>query len=296
MDSEIWPNFLFNIKEKQIPLVLINGRVTTKTFNRWDVFPKFARKVFDNFDLCFACSNNSNNNLIKLKVKNLHYIGNLKFSVNIRKENLNDSNKKVLDNFKVWCATSTHEGEEMVILKTHLEIKKKYKNTLTIIIPRHIDRISHIKKITDKFNLKSQIINNNDQIDGDKEILIINSFGVLFKYFNYCKNIFIGKSLIKKLELVGGQNPIEAAKHGCKIYHGPHIYNFKEVYDFLKANGISEQIVSEKDLAKKIISSFAGSEKINNHNIDFLNSHGNKILKRTIEELNKLEIIKNENI
>jgi len=296
VDSEIWPNFLFDIKKKKIPLVLINGRVTKKTFNRWNIFPNFARKVFDNFDLCLACSNNSNNNLKRLKVRNLHNIGNLKFSVKIKKENLSDASKKVLDNFKVWCAASTHEGEEMIILESQLEIKKIYKNILTIIIPRHINRISRIKKLTDKFNLKSQILNGNDVIDGDREILIINSFGVLFEYFNYCKNIFIGKSLIKKLELVGGQNPIEAAKHGCRIYHGPYVYNFKEVYDFFKSNGISEQINDGKDLAEKIIVNFRSSEEVNNQNLSFLSNYGDKILKQTIEELNKLSIIKNENL
>ena len=287
VDSEIWPNFLFKIKEKKIPLVLINGRITKKTYNKWKIFPNFARKVFNNFDLCLVASEESKNNLEQLQVKNLTYIGNLKFSAKNRTENLNKPNKEILDRFKVWCAASTHEGEELIALKVHIEIKKKYNNILTIIIPRHINRVSYIKNLSNRFDLNSQILNDNDTINTDTEILIINSFGVLSKYFNYCKNIFIGKSFIKKLELVGGQNPIEAAKSGCKIFHGPYVYNFQEVYGFLKSYGISEQVNDVEELSKKIIENLENPKKINEQQIDLLNIYGEKILKQIIKELNK---------
>ena len=295
VESEIWPNFLFKIKEKKIPLALINGRITKKTFMRWNMFKKFAQKVFNNFDLCIACSEESKNNLKELHVKNLSYVGNLKYSVKNKKESLEEANIKILDTFKVWCAVSTHDTEESIMLKTHLEIKKKINNLLTIIIPRHIKRVSKIKKLTDKFNLTSQILNDGDLIDEKKEILIINSFGVLFKFFSYCKNVFIGKSLIKKLKMTGGQNPIEPAKFGCKIFYGPYVYNFQEIYDYLNTKNISEQIISEKDLAEKIIQNFENPKKIEDKNITLLNDYGDRILNHTILELNKLVDIKNEN-
>jgi 3-deoxy-D-manno-octulosonic-acid transferase len=285
VESEVWPNFLFKIKKAKIPLVLINGRITKKTFNRWNLINSFAKKVFNTFDLCIAASEESKNNLKKLKVKNLIYIGNLKFSVKNRLGNLNGFNRKILDRSKVWCAASTHDEEENIILKTHLKIKKKYKNTLTIIVPRHITRCSYIKKLSDKFNLNSQILNDKDSIKIGSEILIINSFGVLSKYFNYCQNIFIGKSFVKKLEHVGGQNPIEAAKLGCKIFYGPYVYNFKEVYDFLCTYNISEQVKNEKELALKIIKNFKFQNQVNKKQINLLNTYGEKILSKTITEL-----------
>jgi 3-deoxy-D-manno-octulosonic-acid transferase len=288
VDSEIWPNFLFKIKERKIPLFLINGRITKKTFNRWKIFPNFAKKVFNNFDFCFPSSRESEKNLRKLKVKNINYIGNLKFSGKINTENLNEQDQKQLGKFKVWCAASTHEGEETIILKTHAEIKKNYNNILTIIIPRHINRVNRIKYLSNKHNLNSQILNDGDLINSNTEILIINSFGVLSKYFNYCKTIFIGKSFIKKLKRVGGQNPIEAAKSGCKIFHGPYIYNFQEVYNFLELHNISEKIEDEKQLSEKIIENFKNSKQINQERIDFLNIHGDEILKRTVKEINKM--------
>ena len=113
------------------------------------------------------------------------------------------------------------------------------------------------------------------------------SFGVLPKYFNYCKNVFIGKSLVKKKQNVGGQNPIEAAKLGCKIFHGPYVYNFREVYDLLKSYGITEEINNEIELSRKIIKNLKNSNAKNQHQIDLLDNFGEKILKETITTIDK---------
>ena len=287
VDSEIWPNFLFKIKEKKIPLLLINARLTKKSLNKWKYIFNFAKKVFNNYDLCLPSSDESKNNLSELYVKNLKYIGNLKYSSKNISSELTDSNKKILNNFKTWCAASTHDGEELIVLKTHLEIKKKYDNILTIIIPRHVDRASYVKNLSNKFNLKSQIISDDSLIDPNVEILIVNSFGVLSKYFNYCKNIFIGKSLVAKLEKIGGQNPIEAAKLGCKIYHGPYVYNFHEIYLHLQSHGMAEKVNNEQELAEKIIQNFESGKIKDQQQGNLLNTHGEKILHETVLELDK---------
>ena len=281
VDSEVWPNFLFKIKEKKIPLLLINARLTRKSFNRWKIINNFARRVFGNFDLCLAASEESKNNLNSLKAKNVKYIGNLKYSIPSTSDELKDSNKKILNNYKTWCVASTHDGEELIFLKTHVEIKKKFKNILTIIIPRHVGRSLDIKNLAAKFNLKTQILNDNDLINSNVEILIINSFGVLSKYFNYCKNIVIGKSFLKQKKNIGGQNPIDAAKLGCKIFHGPYVYNFQEVYSLLKSYGIAEEANDEGELAKKIIKNIQYPNRINQKQLDLLNNYGEKILKET---------------
>tara|TARA_B110000881_G_scaffold220662_1_gene246595 strand:+ start:830 stop:2104 length:1275 start_codon:yes stop_codon:yes gene_type:complete len=285
VDSEIWPNFLFKIKEKKIPLLLINARLTKKSFNKWKVVLNFAKKVFNNFDLCLAASEESKKNLSKFEVKNLKYIGNLKYSIQNKLDKIQEPNKKKLNNYNTWCAASTHVGEELIVLKAHIEIKKKYDNCLTIIVPRHINRSSRIKNLSKKLNLNSQILNDNDVIRSNTEILIINSFGVLPKYFNYCKNIFIGKSFIKSKKNVSGQNPIEAAKFGCKIFHGPYVYNFQEIYGYLKSYGITEKVNNEIELAEKIIENFKNPIIKNHQQINLLNNYGEKILKETVLEL-----------
>ena len=261
--------------------MLINARLTRKSFHRWKIINNFARRVFGNFDLCLAASEESKNNLNSLKAKNVKYIGNLKYSIPSTSDELKDSNKKILNNYKTWCVASTHDGEELIFLKTHVEIKKKFKNILTIIIPRHVGRSLDVKNLAAKFNLKTQILNDNDLINSNVEILIINSFGVLSKYFNYCKNIVIGKSFLKQKKNIGGQNPIDAAKLGCKIFHGPYVYNFQEVYSLLKSYGIAEEANDEGELAKKIIKNIQYPNKINQKQLDLLNNYGEKILKET---------------
>ena len=154
-------------------------------------------------------------------------------------------------------------------------------------MPRHINRSVDIKNLSEKFNLTSQILNDDDLINPNIEILIINSFGVITKYFNYCQNIFIGKSFVKKKQNVSGQNPIEAAKLGCRIFHGPYVYNFQEVYDFLGSNSVTEKVNNELELAEKIIKNLEHPKITNEHQINLLNNYGKKILNETTLELYK---------
>ena len=108
------------------------------------------------------------------------------------------------------------------------------------------------------------------------------------KYFNYCDSVFMGKSYLKKFELNGGQNPIEAAKFGCKIYHGPYIYNFNEVYKLLNSYKITETIKDAKQLSYKLNNDFKKKKIYKNTNIKKINKYGKKILDTTVMEINKL--------
>lgn len=289
VDSEIWPNFLFAIKRRKIKLGLINARITEKTFNKWNFFSKTSKKVFSNFDFSFAGNKASEKYLKLLGVKEIKFIGNLKLASALNPLTISEQNKIILNKYKVWCAASTHPGEEDFCLQTHIKIKKVHRNILTIIIPRHIKRINKILKLSVKYNLKTQIINNeNDLIERDAEIVLINSFGITSMFFNYCKFIFIGKSLIKKLRNVGGQNPIEAAKLGCKIFHGPYVYNFNEIYELLKIRKISQLINTADELSSHLINNFNHSyEKIEKEKIQELDLFGKRILNDTKSELIK---------
>lgn len=288
VDSEIWPNFLIEIKKRNIPLALINARITKKTFMRWVMFKNLSSQVFSKFDLCLTANLESKNNLIKLGAKNIKYIGNLKFSVSNKISNMETKDKENLDDRIVWCAVSTHSGEEILCFKSHIKIKKYYNNLLTIVIPRHISRSKEISLEAKKLNLRPQILNEGELIDKNIDVLIINSFGNITKYFEYYKVVLIGKSMLKKFERDGGQNPIDAAKLGCKIFHGPYVSNFNEVYDLLKSYNISEQVNNYEDLAEKIINMFKSKNiKLENQS-ESLNMHGIKILNETINEIKNI--------
>ena len=285
IDSEIWPNFILEIKKKNIPLVLLNGRITRKTFLRWSLVPRMAEKIFQSFELCLPSSNESKNYLEKLKVKNIKYFGNLKLAAENISFNLDFKNKEILTKRKFWCAISTHKEEDFFCINTHLKIKKIHAKVITIIIPRHINRVKSIKLFCKKFNLESQILSEGELIEDNKEIIIINSYGVMPNYLSLCKSVFIGKSMIKKFQLVGGQNPIEAAKLGCKIYHGPYIYNFKEIYELFHKHKISELVYNENILAEKISVDLEKSHEIKNKKIEIINNLGKKILDETHNEI-----------
>ena len=290
VDSEIWPNLIFEIKKGNIPVILINGRITKKTFKKWMLAPNFAKMIFNKFDLCLAASKESEENLKRLNAKNLKFIGNIKFTGKLQKGELVDKNLEILKSKTSWCAASTHRGEEIICLKTHISLKDIYKDVITIIIPRHINRSLEISQLCKKYKLSSQILNENETIQDSKEIIIVNSFGSLSKFYNYSKNIFIGKSMIKQLEKVGGQNPIEAAKLGCKIYHGPYIYNFKEIYDLLKSYKISNEIHKDIDLFNRLAVDLKDSDGEQNKMSESIKDLGQKILNKTNTEVNNFLI------
>ena len=173
-------------------------------------------------------------------------------------------------------------------MKAHKNLKRTLKNILTIIIPRHINRSKEIKVLCEKLNLKSQILEKNDVIKKDNEILIINAFGMLPKYFKYSKSVFIGKSIIKSLSSISGQSPIEAVKLGCKVYHGPFVYNFKEIYQLLNSWGATEEIKDYEQLAQKLLKDFKNSKNKKVLVRKKMFKLGNRILKDNVNEIRSL--------
>ena len=288
IDSEIWPNFIYEIKKRKKPLLLLNGRITKKSYRRWKFLKNFAKEIFSSFNSTIVSSRESLNYLEKLGSKEIKYFGNLKFMSKTDNHNrLSPSIENNLNNYKVWCASNTHEGEDSYCINVHKNLKKHYSNTLTIIIPRHIDRVEDIFLQCTSQNLKTQVINKDDEIKKDTEIIIINSYGILPKYYNYCKSIFLGKSLLKKFSFSGGQNPIEAAKSGCKIYYGPYVNNFNEVYDYLETNRIAKKVTSYDELANNLVEDLKQPKKIDRDNIVELNKFGEKVFNNTIKEIEK---------
>ena len=286
VDSEIWPNLIFLANRRGIPLGIINARITRKTYDRWKLFPKMARSIFGLFDLCIVSNTETKKYLENFNAKNVFYFGNLKFCENLEKTQFFNKNSKFLESNKFWLAASTHEGEDDFCLNTHIELRKKIKNVKTIIVPRHISRVKRIKKMGENLNLTCQILNPDEEMLDNKEIIIINSFGKLQSFYKYSKSVFIGKSIIKKFEDVGGQNPIEAAKLGCKIYHGPYVYNFKDVYLILAQKNVSKQVNNYRELVENLIFDLNNSKENNLEFISLTNQLEQKILNDSMEKIN----------
>ena len=281
IDSEIWPNTLYNLNERNIKTVLINGRITKKTFKRWMKLEFFAKKVFSKFDLCLSSSKESKNYLDKLGAKSPRFLGNLKFS---QSENeiieMDKGLEKFIKSRKSWCASSTHKSEEVFCANVHKELKKKYKNLLTIIIPRHVNRTSEIINELKNLDLKFHLHNPKKKINKNTDIYIVNSYGKTKSFYKICKNVFLGGSLIKH----GGQNPLEATRYGCNIMHGPSVENFNEIFQFLKKRKISYKIDTKFKMIKILNKMFMRKKNFNNAEKK-LQTIGQKILNNTYNNI-----------
>jgi 3-deoxy-D-manno-octulosonic-acid transferase len=181
----------------------------------------------------------------------------------------------------VFIALSTHPTEEEVCIKIHSSLKSQHPNLLTIIIPRHINRIPEIQKIIIDAKLNFLIAKSLDNFKNNTDILIINSYGNTKKILKSSKYVFIGGSLVDH----GGQNPIEVAYNNSLIFHGPHVHNFTEIYNFLNKENIAFKINSGAELIDQL------KEKINdyqNKNIkEKIIRMGDEILSSTIKELDQ---------
>ena len=280
IDSEIWPNMFKKLEEKKICLILLNARITKKTFLRWQSLKNVSQKVFNKISIAYPQNLETKYFLKKLKVKKIKTIGNLKFA-----EQDNEIMNKLNFRFKskkIWVASSTHSDEEIFCGKTHIELKKKIKNLLTILIPRHVHRVQEIKSELE--NLRLNVTNHSSNTKNLKniDIYIVDTFGETKQFHKVGTSVFIGGSIINR----GGQNPLEAARYGARILHGPNVDNFKDVYKSLSNLKISKKITTPRELASSII--FKRNKKLG----DKIKKIGVKILKETINDLDKL--IKNE--
>ena len=288
VDSEIWPNFFLKIKRESLPFILLNARITKKSFDRWSLVKNFAAQLFDSLSASISSNKETVGYLNYFNAKNVKYFGNIKFCSSIQKLKDFEGNQfEQISEKKMWCAVSIHPGEEIFCGKVHNIIKKSNKRVTTVIIPRHVHKTKKIYSNLKNMGLNVQIKNQNDSVDKSAEIVLVNYYGAVSKYLNKIKQIFIGKSLLKELEKVGGQNPIDAAKMGCHIFHGPYVYNFKEVYGYLDNEKISEEINKPEILAKKLLKNFDNDFEENNKNQDKLKSYSDKIFENVIGEYNK---------
>ena len=282
VDSEIWPNMFKNLKKNNIPVILLNARITKRSFKRWLLIKNFSSLVFKNISLALPSNIETKNFLKKLGVNKIKFIGNLKY---YGLSKINNNKKKKFKNkfksFKVWCAASTHEGEEILISNVHKNLKKKQKNLLTIIIPRHVDRIEKIIELMNKNQLKIIKHSSNKNINKNTDIYLVDTYGEASNFYDLSNVCFMGGSVINH----GGQNPLEPARLGNYILNGPNIGNFEEIYEFLSKNNMSIT-TSNLDKIQKIIEKKL-NKKISNLNKTKIIKIGEKILNGNMIYINK---------
>ncbi|WP_440690772.1 3-deoxy-D-manno-octulosonic acid transferase [Candidatus Pelagibacter sp. HIMB1782] len=278
IDSEIWPSMFKQVKKRKIPLLLLNARITKKSFKRWKKLKSFSSSIFKLITKAYPQNFETIKFLKRLGVKKIKYIGNLKYAENYsQKRDLAESNlRKKFKNKKIWIASSTHKDEEIFCAKAHLLLKKKINNLTTIIIPRHVNRVKEISSKLEKLDLKVASHTSGINKLNDIDIYLVDTFGETKKFYQMAYSVFLGGSIANR----GGQNPLEAARFGAQILHGPNIDNFKDVYKFLSDYNISSKINNYKQLASKIVFNIKKNKSLK------IKIIGNKILNNTIKEIN----------
>ena len=280
IDSEIWPNMFKNLNKNKIPIILLNARITKKSFDRWRKFPNFSKNIFSKISLAMPQNTETIKYLKTLGVKKIKIAGNLKYFGHSEKI-LDKNTKKKFKNRLIFCAASTHHDEELFIGKMHKELKIKYNNLLTILIPRHTNRSNIIIDELKNIELNTVKRSSSKKINKDTDIYLVDTYGEASMFYELSNITFVGGSIINH----GGQNPLEPARLGNYIMHGPNIQNFKEVYKLLKKLNVSTEVNNISKMQKIIIKKigYKQSRVLNQK----LFSIGKKIIKKNIFEINK---------
>jgi 3-deoxy-D-manno-octulosonic-acid transferase len=284
IESEIWPSIFDVLNKKNTPLILLNARITKKTFKKWNYIESFSNSIFQNILVAYPQNKETFNYLKKLNVSKIKKIGNLKFIYN-KQDKLIKLDKTLLKNFKnrkVWCGASTHPGEEIICSKVQLNLKKKYKNFLTIIIPRHIHRVNEIIKEIESLKLNVVRHSTNPKVLKNTDIYLVDTYGETKKFYETSNIVFMGKSITS----VGGQNPLEPTRYNSAILHGPNISNFSDIYKLLGKLKITHKVNGVNSLTNMVNKLMI---KPNNHkNYLKIEKMGKRILHETKDEINNL--------
>ena len=282
IDSEIWPNMIKNLKKKQIPIILLNARFTKSSFKKWLIVKSFAQEIFGKISIALPQNTETKKYLKILGAKKINYVGNIKYyGEKIFLNSKNSEISKKFQKFKIWCAASTHNNEEILISKLHKELKKSLPNLITVIIPRHINRSEKI--VNDLYNIKVNVVKHSlrPKISKKTDIYLVDTYGETKKFYNLSNIAFLGGSIVNH----GGQNPLEAARLGNYIINGPNIGNFTEIYDYLKINRISYTTSKVSKMKELVLSKI--NKKLPFGKRKKIFDNGNKILDNNIHIIEK---------
>ncbi len=249
-ESELWPNTILELEERDIPLILVNGRMSARSFARWQRLPSFISALLQRVALCMTQTLEDAERMTKLGAPRVAVAGNIKFDappppVDPR---LLAQFSGIIAGRPVWVAASTHPGEEEMLLRAHKMVAQRHPHLLTIIVPRHPRRGPDIASLCARSGLTSALRSHGLYPERTTEIYIADTVGELGLFYRLAPLAYVGGSLVPH----GGQNPIEPAKLGNAIIHGPHIHNFLDIYDVLGEAGGALQLRDPNALASAV--------------------------------------------
>ncbi len=243
VETEIWPNFLKAIARNNVPAILINGRISDRSFGKYKLVKPFLRNTLENINSFCMQSKVDANRIIELgaRPETVRGTGNMKFDIQV-KESQKDN--------ELLVAGSTHSGEEDMVIEAYKDLVKKFPRLKLLIAPRHIERSSEVAAIAGKYGF-APVFMSKDEGRGMRDegrIYILDSIGKLNDFYSIASIVFVGGSLVKH----GGQNPIEPAVYGKPVIFGPHMFNFKSIASAFLEKNAAIQVSDRKELAPVI--------------------------------------------
>ncbi|MEM9442142.1 MAG: 3-deoxy-D-manno-octulosonic acid transferase [Pseudomonadota bacterium] len=250
VESEIWPHLILEAERSSIPLVLINGRMSSRSASRWRFAPTVGRRLLGSFALCLARSQVDAGRLSTLGAPDVRMLGDLKHATPPLPYDTDEfaKLKAAIGDRPVWLAASTHPGEEIELLSTHQHLRNADANMLTVIVPRHPGRGTTIKKALEDHGVTTAQRSLGEPISSTTGIYLADTLGELGLFYRLAKLAFIGGSLVPH----GGQNPIEAARLGCPPLFGPHTGNFEDMTNRLLVIGAARRVQNADELARTV--------------------------------------------
>lgn len=237
-ESEFWPNLLVETSARAVPMLLLNGRVSDRSFAGWKRYPGFAANLLERFALCLGQTKTDAKRLAALGASKAFSLGNLKFAAPPLPADADEIARlqATLGARPLWLAASTHPGEEDIAGQVHKLLQRARPDALTIIAPRHPARGADIAASLRAQGLKVAQRSANEPVAVDSDIYLADTMGELGIFYRLAPVVFMGKSLAGS----GGQNPLEPARLGAAVLFGPRMDNFADIADRMAAQGAAE--------------------------------------------------------
>lgn len=232
VESEFWPQLLWQVKRRRIPALLINARVSDGTATNWRRWPRTIRSLLKTFRTIYAGSREDTARLTSLGATQVQDAGNLKYDAAALPVDAAalDALRTAIGARRLWLAASTHANEEQRVADVHSKLAGQFADLLTIIVPRHAVRGDAIAADLRSRGLVVAQRSRNDAITASTQIYLADTMGELGLFFRLAEIVFIGGSLIAH----GGHNPLEAARLHCAILSGPYTHNFATIISHLQ--------------------------------------------------------------
>ncbi|MBX6327288.1 MAG: 3-deoxy-D-manno-octulosonic acid transferase [Pseudolabrys sp.] len=228
VESDLWPNRLIEASRRRVPIIIVNARLSEASFRRWRLLPGAIANLLHRVDLCLARTHGDAERFAALGAPRIVTAGDLKLDVppppcdGAKLAALHAA----IGTRPVIAAASTHEGEEHAMTEAHLRLKARFPKLLTLIVPRHPERGSSVADLAFRKGLVACVRSRGQLPTPKTEIYVVDTVGELGLIYRLAPIVFVGGSLARH----GGQNPIEPAKLGAAIVHGPNVWNFAEIY------------------------------------------------------------------